>query len=201
MLDQSVTNQSFLDRLRAQTAASHLKLEGLPVSKAIISADLNKAGYALYLNLMADVINDTETHIFQMLQDIILDLDQRKKNALILEDLRTIGTAKDTFLPVFEAENKTAAFALGIFYVVEGSALGGRYILKNVTATLGFDETNGASYFAGYGNHTGSFWKNFLAAMTAYEIESGEGADIIAGAGYAFTAIYEHLSQKEIAWI
>ncbi|RYZ79234.1 MAG: biliverdin-producing heme oxygenase, partial [Proteobacteria bacterium] len=77
-------------------------------------------------------------------------------------------------------------------YVVEGSALGGRFIFKNIEAALGFTDEHGARYFAGYGNKTGSHWKGFLNAFTSYIIENNAQDDAIAGANFAFSRIHKH---------
>lgn len=89
-------------------------------------------------------------------------------------------------------------FAIGIMYVVEGSTLGGRFILKNIQDALGYDETNGASYFAGYGNKTGSHWKKFLKELTDFEKQTNLENEIINGADYGFRIIYEHLSVNSL---
>lgn len=79
--------------------------------------------------------------------------------------------------------------------MVEGSTLGGRFILKNVSKVLQLSEEQGVSYFNGYGEKTGSFWKNFLAFLSEYEQEHNCGNEIIEGAVYAFDSIYKHFDR------
>lgn len=85
---------------------------------------------------------------------------------------------------------------MGIMYVVEGSTLGGRFILKNVQENLGYNEEKGASYFSGYGNKTGSFWKKYLNSLTEFESKTNSQEEIIEGADYAFRVIGKHLSEN-----
>ena len=92
---------------------------------------------------------------------------------------RSSGYNKPVASPVFNIENQTTAFALGILYVVEGSSLGGRFILKNLETIPGLDNGKGVSYFTGYGNKTGSQWKNFLNFLTTYEEENNCEDEII----------------------
>lgn len=188
---------SFLNNLRNKTAESHNGLEALPISKSIVDPKITIEEYALYLNLMHDVVYQLEEEIYPILSHLISDLIERKKAQLILEDLKYIESdKKETVYPFKNASEISVPFAMGIMYVVEGSTLGGRFILKNIQESLGFNEEKGASYFAGYGNKTGSYWKNYLNALTNFESETNSEAEIIAGADYAFQIIGKHLFEN-----
>lgn len=190
-------SEIFLNNLRSKTSDSHKKLEALPISKSIVDPEITVEKYALYLSLMYDVVQNLEENIFPKITNEITDLDFRKKSQLILEDLKQIGfEKKNTFSPFKDASQISVSFAMGMMYVVEGSTLGGRFILKNIQESLGFNEENGASYFSGYGNKTGSFWKNYLNFLIDFQAKNNSEAEIIAGADYAFTAIGEHLSEN-----
>lgn len=186
---------AFLGRLRSQTDVSHKRLEALPLSKILVDTQITVVDYSKYLELMHDVVYQMERVIFPILQSYVCDLEERKKAHLILSDLEVLGHQKSTSSDVFDsAAVSNTGFAMGMLYVLEGSTLGGRFILKNISENLGFDATKGASYFAGYGNKTGSAWKNFLAILTAFEADHEAETDIIKGADYAFQAIEKHLS-------
>ncbi|MGK4569334.1 biliverdin-producing heme oxygenase [Flavobacterium sp. 3HN19-14] len=186
---------SFLEDLRAETADAHKKLESLPVSMAITSPTVTKSEYGLYLNLMHDIIRDTESNVFELLGDVIPDIGSRRKLQWLENDLSVVGISAENKLTSLQ-NNFTIPFALGIMYVVEGSSLGGRFILKNINAVLDYDEKTGAQYFSGYGNTTGSHWKNFINFMTQYEEKNQNADEIIEGAIFAFNAIYNHFSQN-----
>lgn len=189
---------TFLEQLRAATSVSHKNLENLPVSASILSPRVTREEYANYLNLMHDAVKSTETYIFPKLSAVVTDIENRRKLAAIEADLNVLGYAKEDFEPIFNHENQSKGFALGIFYVMEGSSLGGRFILKNIEQNLGYNEDDGAAYFAGYGNKTGSHWKDFLHCMTQYEAANNCGDEIIAGANFAFDAIHEHFATATI---
>lgn len=194
--DESATI-SFLNNLRTKTAESHKELEALPISKSIVDPKITIEEYALYLSLMHDVVQDLEENIYPILSGVISDLNERKKAHLILNDLRNIGIEKKQLsFPLKNASEISVPFAMGMMYVVEGSTLGGRFILKNIQESLNFNEENGASYFSGYGNKTGSFWKNYLNSLTHFETQNNSEEEIIAGADYAFRVIGEHLSKN-----
>lgn len=190
------TATTFLENLRQQTNDSHQKLEALPVSASILSPQITLDAYAHYLNLMRDVVIETEQRVFPLLSDFIPDLENRRKRKSIENDIETTGFPTAEARTIFNDQSFSVPFALGMMYTVEGSSLGGRFILKNINAVLGFDENNGAKYFAGYGNQTGSHWKNFLNILTQYEQATDSGDEIIAGAQFAFDTIHDHFLQN-----
>ncbi|WET03090.1 biliverdin-producing heme oxygenase [Flavobacterium sp. YJ01] len=187
---------NFLSDLKTQTSDSHKKLEELPVSMSIMSPDMKIEDYTYYLSLMHDVHNDTEGLIFPFFSDLIDDLEQRRKKHLIENDLLFLNSNKTNNEKVFQTEGISTPFALGILYVVEGSTLGGRFILKNVSKLPELSVENGVSYFNGYGDKTGSFWKSFLNFLAEYEQEHNCGEEIIEGAIFAFDNIYKHFDRR-----
>lgn len=197
-MENHIATQIFAERLRAETALLHTSLEELPISKAIISPDITLDEYATYLSLMHDVVKDTETNIMPEISAIVADLDIRRKTQLIEDDLEHLGVSKETYSKPLSHNKEvlTPAFALGIFYVVEGSSLGGRVILKNIKPSLKLDENGGAKYFTGYGAVTGSTWRSFVMVMEGYAARGNNADDIIAGANFAFGAIKKHLEEN-----
>jgi heme oxygenase len=51
--------------------------------------------------------------------------------------------------------------AWGALYVVEGSALGGQLIARQLSERLGITAERGGAFFAGWGERTGSRWREF----------------------------------------
>lgn len=187
----------FLNNLRSKTSESHKKLELLPISRSVIDPKITVEQYALYLSLMFDIVQNLENAIYPILNDVILDLEERKKVKQILNDLEVTGISKKTTISPFkESSDITIPFAMGMMYVVEGSTLGGRFILKNIEDSLKYNEKNGASYFFGYGNKSGSLWKKYINILTDFENKTNAADEIIEGADYAFKVIYEHLSKN-----
>ena len=139
---------------------------------------------------------NTEENIYPVIDTIVLDLNERKKTELIGNDLLFLNYKKNESRLIFKNKFLTAPFALGILYVVEGSSLGGRYILKNVETISGLDKQKGVSYFTGYGTKTGTYWKNFITILTTYEQNNNCGDTIIEGAVYAFESIYNHFRSQ-----
>jgi heme oxygenase len=79
-------------------------------------------------------------------------------------------------------------------YVIEGSTLGGRIILKHIHTALGLDENKGASFFAGYGAETGIRWKKIMNIMSGYAVANKCEDEVIAGACHAFESIDKYFA-------
>lgn len=193
----SLMPSAFLSDLKSKTLDSHKKLESLQISVSILSPDMKISDYTNYLSLMHDVHKNTEELVFPLVYEIVKDLDKRKKSNLIEEDFNFLTYNKTDLKQVFHNKEISAAFALGILYVMEGSTLGGRFILKNISTISGLDKGLGISYFQGYGEKTGSYWKTFLGYMSEYEENYNCGNTIIEGALYGFDSIYNHFRSIE----
>lgn len=190
---------SFPQRLKDATATLHQELEDLPISKSILKTEVTSDDYLRYLDLMHDIIKEVETNIFPLLVYEVSDLDQRIKAPFLEQDFVHLSYQKTQSTPVFKNLDKaiSTAFALGIVYVIEGSSLGGRVIYKHIHKQLGYDNNSGASYFAGYGDETGSLWKNFISTLVAFEKNHNNSDIIIEGANYAFQSIKVHFERNE----
>ena len=192
--DLQASRQIFLNNLRSQTLHLHTQLEQLPASIKLTSSNLLIEDYIHYLQLMQPVIYHTEQYIFPLIKDVIDDVDERKKYQLLQNDLNYLQAKNSSAQFIFNTDKETdVAFALGIMYVIEGSTLGGRIILKNVQQVLGLNENNGASYFAGYQQKTSSLWKRFLDMLSSYQTTNKKEQKIIAGANAAFTSIFNFM--------
>lgn len=175
--------------LKARTADAHVRLESLSQSKVLLSPNLTEEQYRHYLLMMAEVVSGIEKNIFPRVENVFPDIESRRKLGWLIEDLRHSKIAGSLFTSEY-----SEPFAVGITYVIEGSVLGGRFILKNINEVLGFTGESGARYFHGYGNQTGAMWKEFTSRLSAYADENNAD-EIIAGANYAFDAIYNRFSK------
>ena len=187
---------SFPQRLKEETSYLHQALESLPLSQSILKENVTQEDYLIYLGLMFDIVSDIESAIFPLVSTVISDLEHRKKAHLLTLDFEKLGYIKSNNTPAFSDLEHTISlgFAIGMLYVIEGSTLGGRVIYKHIQKTLGYSSENGAAYFAGYGDQTGQFWKNFIGELVEHEKSEGTGEEIIAGANYTFKAITTHFA-------
>jgi len=93
----------------------------------------------------------------------------RCRGELARRDLASLGLPRlpapapaHLFLPGLPA-------ALGSLYVLEGSALGGQVIARQVARDHGLGPLDGAAYFNGWGARTGAMWREFQQVLQAHE--------------------------------
>lgn len=184
----------FTQELRKATAPLHGQLEALPVSQSILAPEVSIQEYLRYLDLMHDVIVDVETTLFPILSTEINSLNERRKTSLLERDFEVLGFKKQKKLRLtaFSEQVNSIGFAMGVFYVIEGSSLGGRVIYKHIHKVLGLNADSGAAYFSGYGELTGMLWKEFMTELVTHGQKNHNGDEIIAGANYAFGVISKH---------
>jgi len=101
-------------------------------------------------------------------------------------DLNGIGRAPAEMLPALN----TFAEALGALYVLEGSKLGGRFILQDLAARLPAEIADAKDFFSGHGAESGSRWSAFKDSLDHYCVEHpGDLPTVIGGADGTFRAI------------
>jgi heme oxygenase len=190
--------QAFLSVLRSRTAHLHTLLEQTSVSKSITAPDITLDAYIQYLQIMERVVSGMEEELQPILEDYVPYMSLRQKASLLQADLAHLGAWTNPFPTMeFSVPGRDIAFAWGAFYVLEGSALGGRVILKSLPASLEINGEHGARYFYGYGAQTGSMWKSFLDSLCEYAAQSGAQEAIIEGAEHTFALILEHFLRSE----
>lgn len=193
--------QTFLHHLRESTKTYHQKLEELPVSKVLLSPGVQVSDYKKYLQLMYGIIVPFEAHYFPRLESIMAGLDNRRKAQHLENDLVSLGMTPEEVkeLPLWQPDSTvSAANAIGAFYVIEGSTLGGAVIHKHLQQHLNLPETADGNYLQPYGRETGSYWKAFMDIFCNYCCAEEElGAEAIDGASATFRAIHDWLEGKD----
>lgn len=110
-------------------------------------------------------------YVLPVQEKIMLHIDQRsvpdiglRRNAGLLEkDLHELGGAAPQEFCQDLPPIRSHAEALGALYVLEGSTLGGKIISKMIAGKL--DSSAGLKFFNGYGEKTGTMWKEFLLRL------------------------------------
>ncbi|WP_232520772.1 biliverdin-producing heme oxygenase [Rhodobacter sp. CZR27] len=180
--------------LRQKTAALHERVEvllGLPDSIVDRANYIAWLGHylALYEPLesrMAAFDGWTELGPFNPdpghSRRLIQDLDA------FCIDARTVERAPAASCPALTS----FAQALGARYVLEGSALGGKVILRHLRARLGDEIGEATAFFGGPYHAEATLWRTFKGALERFGAEHpDERADVLAGAVATFTALLE----------
>lgn len=171
-------------RLKSATQAAHRALEDdLDAISQLSSLNGRRILAPRYLDLhvAADAIFDRWLAGAPGLDD-----PPRRRAELIRADLARLDVTPNPDPPPAPAVASVPE-ALGFFYVMEGSTLGGRMILKAVAARAG--ETEGLGFMDPYGVRTGEAWRGFLGVLereVADDPERLDHAEAGAAAGFAY---------------
>lgn len=106
-----------------------------------------------------------------------LDFEKRRKTQLLRADLMALGWSAEAVdaLPQCSELPRLDGMpeAMGCWYVLEGSTLGGQIIRREVASKLGILPGNGCSFFTSYGDQLGPMWKAFGVAVEKFVADSG----------------------------
>ncbi len=155
---------SLHERLRDATAPLHRATE------AAFDADDRLATMAGYVDLLdrlwslhAGVEDALRSHGCSLPG---LALEALRRSPLLAHDIETLA-GRSPRLPRAGLAYASPEAALGGIYVVEGSILGGRVLMRRAERSLGVSATQGGRFLAGDGAGTGARWRAFLAALAA----------------------------------
>jgi heme oxygenase len=120
-------------RLRAATASAHAA-----VDRAFARFDLaDRAAYAAFLRAHAAAVLPVEAWLDRYAALVVADWPARRRGQNLIADLSRLGESARPHLSAapFESEASPAAVA-GVLYVLEGSRLGGRVIVRGLSPRL-----------------------------------------------------------------
>lgn len=175
-------------RLRHATCETHERLEQ---RLDIIATLADPERRAPLMRRFWGLHRGAEAVLTPLLAGVIgLDYAGRSKVALLDADLIALtGNRPDGHEPTCRFAIGSHGAGLGLAYVLEGSALGGSIIYREMLARGGSSE--GLGFFNPYGSLTGARWRDFLAVLEREAEQGGEAVadDIVAGAQQAFRQI------------
>ncbi|QOZ75534.1 heme oxygenase [Bradyrhizobium sp. CCBAU 53351] len=164
-------------RLRDATAAAHRELDA-----QLSSFDLTVlTGYRRFLQASAGALLPLESALEAAgVTFMFPDWPERARSAAIAADLGRLGSAAPSPVSVLPL---TPGGLLGTMYVLEGSRLGAKFLLKEV-AEAADPRISAATLYLRHG--TGKrLWQSFLAKL---ESEACDEVEVIAAARMAFAA-------------
>lgn len=173
-----------MQRLKRQTQPYHEALEQKMDWQEIASSGqayrrLLQQFYGFYLPL--------EARLEQLpWSSLSFDFEARRKIPLLTLDLQFLGdtSASLSGLPRCDDLPQVDNFAQawGCLYVIEGSTLGGKIILRTLRQPLKLSETAGGSFFGSYGPEVGPMWSAFSQTVNAYTAAQSDCESVLIAA-------------------
>jgi heme oxygenase len=165
--------------LRAATADLHAEVD----ARFSIAFNGEADGYARFLAAMASAMVPLERALEAAgIEEVLPDWTERRRASLLLDDLAALGgkPVQETPAPAANGE----ARQLGMVYVLEGSRLGGKLLLKRALGST--DPTvRAATRYLSHGTDR-NLWTSFLQRLESSADVSRAPAEAIAGARQAF---------------
>ncbi len=192
LLATDPTAPTLLAQLRAGTRQAHDRMEACPALSCLLAPGLTIAAYGVALRAMR-AFHEGAAHCLDAAQAELppgLGFDQSRL-ACLDADLAWLG-AKPMAALRLGASARDVPSRLGLLYVLEGSALGGRVIGRAVAEMLGVSAGAGGSFFCGTeAGPARARWLEFCATLNQHgaTLAPDERARAIAGANAAFDAL------------
>lgn len=157
-----------IQKLREGTRELHEQVEAQNLAKQILDHSIDLETYKLLLlqNFMA--YQATETAIKQFLPGY-----SGKKHEQLRQDLEQLGVSAEIDSKYDSFQCCSKAEALGAAYVVEGSALGGLLLAKNLEKCKGLDSVGQHHFFNGNKDSLKD-WNSFKALLEEHEFSKAE---------------------------
>jgi heme oxygenase len=176
------------DKLKTATREAH---EALEARLMLTDPELSFDSYVGYLQCLLPFYRALSHHFDGRTLSAPAAADCGSRVAWLEEDLAYLGresryeNAPKAFLPPITS----TADLLGVAYVIEGAALGGRALYARLHARWGIEPRAGGSFLFGYGVDTGRRWHAFVAALNATVLEEQAETRCITAACQMFTGL------------
>ncbi len=168
--------------LRDATRAAHHRIDHHPMLAPLLRPGLSWSHYLLVVQVFLNFYQALQPRLMTALeclsgavggyvladriawlQQDLLDLADKAADSADSSIVDDAGLANVRW--VLPTLTQAPALA-GALYVVEGSALGGLVIAKQLRATLGIDANRGARFFNGWGDATHQKWDSYCQFAT-----------------------------------
>jgi heme oxygenase len=148
--------------LKEGTKDAHIELEKIVVQQ--LKAIQTSEDYARLLKYFYAFFCEVEKAIAPfMTSEVVPDYSERRNASHLKADIEALGGDVRKDIPRATAPSISTKYqALGALYVMEGSVLGGRTIVKMLEKN---NIHTGISFFSGYGENTPVLWGRFIELL------------------------------------
>ena len=186
-IPEATSLRSLRDILRSATSKSHERLHQHEGLSAVAAGTIDLSAYTALLCRLYGF-----HHSFELAAQPLPERTRWLESDLATFGVDTTmlaGLPRCTVFPALASPD----YLLGASYVVEGSALGGRGLARQLDGLLGTGTIAGRRFFSGHGTETGEIWRSYLAQLSAASTAAGPRAAIIKGAVETFTIFEQWL--------
>lgn len=148
---------TIIERFREETRQLHEEIEQENLANQIMNHSIDPETYKLLLLQNYLAYRSVENAIFERLPQM-----QPEKYLRLEKDLEALDISVSPIAAEFSCENRAEAY--GAAYVVEGSALGGMLIAKNLKQCQKLENIEDFFFFSGKKDQLES-WKDFKKAL------------------------------------
>lgn len=205
----TATATTLMERLKAETAEHHARAEGKTLQRELVQGRITRERYCAWLAQMFLVHDTLERGAARAPAHALIALVRRvESHASCLKDdlaaFDTIGPPRPLASTgrLVEAIDKAAAdpaSLFGMFYVLEGSMNGNKFIAMAVRKCLGLTPGRGDCYLDPYGDQQRSIWARFKGEAEAIGAETAEIDRAVVGAKAMFDGIAELSEELVVA--
>lgn len=168
--------------IKEATKTPHQEVEKKVVLR--IKSIRSEADYADLLKHFYAYFNAVEQAVAPYITSAVLpDLAERRNSSYIKKDIEDLGHTIDDLPAATAPEVTNVAQAMGALYVLEGSIMGGPYIVQ-MLQKAGLNK--GFSFFSGYGETSGSKWGAFTAVLNSVAKGEEEENQVVQAAHQTF---------------
>ena len=182
-------------KIKEQTASPHRQLESHPLFRNL-SGRFEEESYLKLLQKLEAYYQVLEKAYVPFFKEVTaLEISKRQRAHILTEDIKNRSGVTSVYsfdVPVIDSICK----ATGALYVMEGSTLGARFICQSL-AQSGINASNGAAYFSGYGEDTGTMWKVFVQFINDVASSEEEEQEVITTAEQVFSSLYKWLDKND----
>jgi len=169
-------------KIKEATKVPHQEVEKKVVSR--IKSIRSDADYADLLKHFYAYFNVVEKAIAPYITSAILpDLAGRRNASYIKADIEALGASTDELPLAVAPEINNIVQAIGALYVLEGSIMGGPYIVQMLQKS---GLTKGFSFFSGYGEASGQKWNTFVQVLNTIAQNEEEAEQALKSAHETF---------------
>lgn len=177
-------NRDLLENLRHHTDLLHSHLDGHKILNVLVNNKLTTEEYITSLQALYPPQKALEINLVSALSLYFPSYQYTLRYPLIEKDLIQLNE-QPADNPILELNISNPSMALGILYVLEGSKLGGRYILRCLS-----DKHLPTAFFQSAIHDQASGWKGFTELTTIKNIDEEQ---VVSAAKVAFECFIHSL--------